>query len=200
MEERDGVLGNMVRAIGLIESCPDFTNLIPEVRVNLVYALPWAQGIDEVAGVEGRISALRGWPRACGVPAFGASSHMARLVLEVRHYDKAVNAGINFRCDDEVISVAQDYAAAKHLGFGYIDRTQEPPAVAQQEGASMAWKIRQLKERYGTIPTLFYEGPGWGKEPIFVALGSSAVEATQHALEIARLLTTGDASLRPSVG
>lgn len=187
MDEQDIVLGNIARAIGLIESSSEFALLVPEVRVNLVYALRGAQGPQEVAGVEGRISVVGGLPRACGKPAFGVSSHMARLILEVRRYDNAVNAGINFRCDDELIRTVKDYCSARHLNFGYIDRSAEPPAVAEQEGGSMPWKIKELWDRFGVIPTLFYEGPGWGKEPLFVAVGSCALEVASYALDIARL-------------
>lgn len=36
------------------------------------------------------------------------------------------------------------------------------------------------------MPRIFYEGEGWGKEPLFVALGSDAVEVTTNAIAIAR--------------
>jgi predicted fused transcriptional regulator/phosphomethylpyrimidine kinase len=39
---------------------------------------------------------------------------------------------------------------------------------------------------YGGVPRLFYEGSGWGKEPLFFALGNDAVEVTSIAIEIAR--------------
>ena len=50
----------------------------------------------------------------------------------------------------------------------------------------MPWKIKQLETNYGGIPKLFYEGEGWGKEPLFVAIGSDAVEVAGIAIEIAR--------------
>jgi predicted fused transcriptional regulator/phosphomethylpyrimidine kinase len=36
------------------------------------------------------------------------------------------------------------------------------------------------------VPRLFYEGEGWGKEPLFVALGKNAIEVVDIAIEIAR--------------
>ena len=83
-QEKDMVLGNLVRAANLLRDVPAFTRLIPEVRVNLAYALPGAAVPADVAAIEGRITAVRGLPYVSGLPEFGASDHMARLILEVR--------------------------------------------------------------------------------------------------------------------
>jgi len=185
-KEIEMVLGNLVSAVGMLEGSGEFTQLIPEVRVNLVYALPEAKTPQEVAAVEGRITALRGLPHASGMPRLGASDHMARLIIEIRKYDPLVNAGINFKCDKLAIEVVKQYCSEKDLLFGWIDRTKEPPEVAQKDGASMPWKIKQLVKSSGGVPRLFYEGEGWGKEPLFVALGKDAVEVSRIAIEIAR--------------
>ncbi len=185
-EEAEIVLGNLVSAIDMLQGCSEFTALIPEVRVNLVYALPGAKTPQEVAAVEGRITAVRGLPHAPGMPAWGASDHLARRVLEVRKYDPAVNAAINFKYDKPVIEVVQEYCSEQGLLFGWLDRTKEPNEVAEHDRASMPWKVGQLVKKYGAMPRLFYEGEGWGKEPLFLALGRDAVEVASIAIEIAR--------------
>ena len=50
----------------------------------------------------------------------------------------------------------------------------------------MPWKVKQLFIKYGAMPRLFYEGAGWGKEPLFLALGLDAIEVAATAIEIAR--------------
>jgi len=185
-EKAEKILGNLVHAVDMLQNCAEFSLLMPEVRVNLVYALPKARTADEVAAVDGRITVVQGLPHASGLPRWGASDHMARLIIEVRKYDPAVNAGINFKCDATVIEVAQNYCAEKGLSFGWIDRTREPAEVAEKDRSSMPWKIKQLVASSGGVPRLFYEGEGWGKEPLFVALGSDAVEVVEIASEIAR--------------
>ena len=50
----------------------------------------------------------------------------------------------------------------------------------------MPWKVKQLVTKYGAVPRLFYETAGWGKEPLFLALGKDAVEVASMAIEIAR--------------
>ena len=60
--------GKMAVALDLIEGCAEFTALIPEVRTNLVYALPKAKTRDDVLAVDGRITVVRGLPHAAGKP------------------------------------------------------------------------------------------------------------------------------------
>jgi len=184
--EMEMVLGNLVSAVNMLQSCPEFASLIPEVRVNLAYALPQAKTPEEVAAVEGRITAVRGFPYASGTPTFGASDHLARRILEVRKYDSTVNAAINFKYDKVMIEVAKGYCSEQGLLFGWIGRTREPAEVTEHDRSSMPWKVKQLVESSGGVPKLFYEGEGWGKEPLFLALGNDAVEVAGIAIEIAR--------------
>ncbi len=184
--DREAALGNLVTAIEMLEKCPEFAYLVPEVRVNLAYALAGARTRNDVAAVEGRITAVRGLPRASGPPAFGASDHMARLIVEVRKYDPGINAGINFKCDGTIIETVRQYCSERGLLFGWIDRSQEPAEVIARDGASMPWKIGELVRRSGGVPRLFYEGEGWGKEPLFVAVGADAVEVTSIAIDISK--------------
>ncbi|MFC1939617.1 thiamine-phosphate synthase family protein [Chloroflexota bacterium] len=180
------VLGNLVSAVAMLQNCPEFAALVPEVRVNLAYALPGAKSSDEVAAVDGRITVVKGLPYASGMPGWGASDHMARLIIEVRKYDPTINAGINFKCDAAIIDVVRRYCSEQRIVTGWIDRTGEPAEVAEKDRASMPWKIKQLVTSSGGVPRLFYEGEGWGKEPLFVALGSDAIEVASIAMEIAR--------------
>ncbi len=180
------VMGNLCVAVERLQRCKDFSLLMPEVRVNVVHALPGAQGPSQVAAIDGRITVVNGYPLASGMPKWGGSDHMARLVIEARKHNPGVNAGINFKCDDGIIKVVKKYAREKKLVFGWIDRTCEPDEVSKADGMSMPWKIKQLVRIGGRMPDIFYEGDGWGKEPLFVALGIDAVSVVKTAMDIAR--------------
>lgn len=104
------VLGNVTQAVANLSACKDFAYLMPEVRVNVVHALPGAKNGKQVAAIEGRITVINGYPHASGLPKWGASDHMARLVIEARKYNKDINAGINFKCDKQIIKVVKQYA------------------------------------------------------------------------------------------
>ncbi len=186
LDEMDRVLGNLVRAVKILEACPEFVDLIPEVRVNVVYALPNAKDIRDVAGIDGRITKVDGRPRACGYPAFGASSHMARIVLEVMKFDEKIRSGINFAWSEELASWLKTWAKENNISFGLVDRSKEPEDISRAEGASIPWKIKFLLDSYGFIPRIFYETAVMGKEPLFVLLGEDAVSVATLITRIAK--------------
>ncbi|MEM4781181.1 MAG: bifunctional hydroxymethylpyrimidine kinase/phosphomethylpyrimidine kinase [Halalkalicoccus sp.] len=79
--------------------------LVPEVAMNVVGATPYAEGVGEIAAVEGRITrTLSGISPNRGV-RFGASSHVARFLLDARESDPDLRFAVNCRLDDEVESV-----------------------------------------------------------------------------------------------
>ncbi|MCX8127009.1 MAG: hypothetical protein N3E40_07755, partial [Dehalococcoidia bacterium] len=52
------ILGNLTAAVAMLEKSRDFSAMVPEVRVNLVYALPGARTPEQVAAVDGRITVV----------------------------------------------------------------------------------------------------------------------------------------------
>ena len=185
--QQDEILGNLTAAVGMLESCQEFAALVPEVRVNLAYALLNAKTSEEVAAIDGRITVVRGFPLACGLPTWGASDHLARRIIEIRKYASDFNAVINFKYNQQILVTARRYAQTKGLLFGSVEREKEPDEYSARDGESMPWKVRQLQDKYGEIPQLFYEDAGWGKEPLFLALGKNAVEVASIACDIAEL-------------
>ncbi len=179
------VLGNLLLAVNRLQKCKEFSLLMPEVRVNVAYAIRGAKTGKDVAAIDGRMTVVNGYPHASGMPRWGASDHMARLILEARKYNPSINSGINFKCDKEVIGIVKRYAREKKLPYGWIDRTKEPQEASDIDGMSIPWKVKYLVDQGGQVPVLFYEGDGWGKEPLFFALGEDATSVVRIAMEIA---------------
>lgn len=183
--EAEMVLGNMVTALNMLQDCAAFSDLIPEVRTNLAYALTDARTSQEVAAIPGRITVVRGYPYAGAAPDWGASDHLARRIIETRKYDKKINSIINFKYEEKIVCIVQDYCQMNGLLFGWLDRNEEPKELLNSDQNSMPWKVKQLFDKYGAMPRVYYEGPGWGKEPLFLASGADAIEVTNIAIEIA---------------
>ncbi|MEM4206904.1 MAG: thiamine-phosphate synthase family protein, partial [Nitrososphaerota archaeon] len=118
MDEQTQILGALVKAIQILEQCREFTLLIPEVRVNIVYALSTANTPCDIAGVDGRITVVNGYPKAAGLPKFGASDHMARAILEIRKHRPEIRAGINFKYNEQLKKIILDYAKLNKLSIG----------------------------------------------------------------------------------
>lgn len=185
-ETKAQVLGRLLQALHKLERSSSFAKLVPEVRVNLVYALPNAETPKDVAGIEGRITVVNDQPKASGSPQFGASDHMARAILQIQQYRPEIRSGINFRFNERIADIVKQYAEEKDLAFGYIDRRKEPEEVQTEEGKSMPWKMQYLTQQYGEIPTIFYESAGWGKEPLFVIIGEEPRTIVNHTISISQ--------------
>jgi len=169
----------------LLEKSRSFAFLIPEVRTNLVYALPRAKSKQEVAGIDGRITSVNGFPKASGFPKFGASSHMARFILEIMKADPEMRAGINFIYNQEFGKWLQVYCTKNNLLLAPIDRSKEPDRRKQREGDSMVWKVREaIHSAGGNVPDIAYETGAIGKEPVSVMIGKSAVDVAIHVIKL----------------
>ncbi len=174
-------------ALKKLESCEAFASLVPEVRSNLVYVKKDAASPADVLAVDGRITVVAGLPRAAGDPVLGSSSHMARLVLELRKTDPAVRAGIAFANDPGFSQWLEGYCGQKGWVFSVMDRTDEPADVAATEGASMPWKVaKAIEAAGGRLPKVFYENAAPGKEPVSVLVGPDPIAVVDDVCDIAR--------------
>lgn len=179
--------GRMMIALEILESCPEFSWLIPEVRSNMVYARPDAETPADVMAIDGRITFVGGRPHAAGRPAFGASSHMARFLLELRRTDNSVRAGIDFANNDEFAAWLKAYCEKRNWTFSMIDRSREPVEVQQAECGSMPWKVGEaVRAAGGRVPKICYENGAIGKEPVSVITGSDPITVAEELTAIAR--------------
>jgi predicted fused transcriptional regulator/phosphomethylpyrimidine kinase len=187
MDEEIEMYGRMAVALNILEGCQEFADLIPEVRTNLVYARPGAKTRYEVLGIDGRITVVNGLPHAAGKPRFGASSHMARLIVEIGKADPSVRAGIDFANDPGLAKWLEDYCQTKGWTFSVIDRRKEPEEIKEAEGASMPWKVLEaIRAADGLVPRIFYETGAVGKEPVSVLVGRDPIEVAEEISKIAR--------------
>lgn len=181
------LFGNILEAIEYIENCKEFTSIIPEVRTNLVYAASNAKAPADVVGIDGRITILNNMPYAVGRPKYGASNHMARLILELMKIDPSIRSGINFVSNPTLNQWIKNYCKEKKWKYSVIDRSKEPKKVAKDEGASMPWKIKEaVKIAHGQIPKIFNEIGAVGKEDLFVLVGNNPLEVATETCDIAR--------------
>ena len=171
------------KALVIIQNSDDMAELIPEVRSNLVMARKDASSIDDVVGVPGRITTVKGRPRAFMKPEFGASSHMARLILEVMKHDPKRRSAINLRYNQDIIEICEKLG----LKVSFYNRMEEPEDMRSQEGHTVSWGVEQAIKRLGEVPDIIYHTGDWGKEPIIALIGIDAVEVAKMAVCIAQL-------------
>lgn len=174
---------NIEMAIEILEKSPEFADLVPEVRSNIVMAKEGAKDIEDVAGIPGRISTVKGWVKSFIKPEFGVSSHMARLVLSMMKHDPQRRSALNIRYDDEIIDICQKLG----LKVSSYNRQNEPEDVVKFEGGTIPWGVEEAIKKLGDLPDVVYHTGSWGKEPMICLTGPDAVEVARTAVCISKL-------------
>ncbi|MDW8114171.1 MAG: thiamine-phosphate synthase family protein [candidate division WOR-3 bacterium] len=182
------VIKELEKAVKELIKEKKFVFLIPEVRTNFVYGKENMKDIKDIAGVDGRITIVNNKPHPAGKVKFGASDHLARLLLNVRRYTKKYLSAINFKFDKKILKIVKEVAKKKKIKIGVIDRKREPKRYQSEDKKSMPWKVAYLYKKYQEIPQIFYETAGLGKEPLFVILGERPKEIVSIIKELLKYL------------
>ncbi len=181
------MFGRITIALEEIEACREFVALIPEVRTNMVFAQPHAKTPDEVMAIDGRITIINSMPQASGRFRFGASSHMARLIIELMKTDPSVRAGIDFANPAGFSDWLTDYCTQHGWVSAMIDRRTEPAQIMIAEGSSMQWKAAEaVRTSGGRVPNIICDAGGMGKEPVCIIVGKEPIGIARDVCGIAR--------------
>jgi len=174
------VLESIQQAVGIIEANTKFANLIPESQSNIAMAVPDAKTIEDVAAIPGRIVKIGDGVHASARAAFGASSHVARMVLVAMKYDAVMRSAMNVKYDEGIIKIAK-----QKFSVSSYDRSKEPKKVKAKEGRSTSWGAEEAIKKAGKVPDIIYHEGDWGKEPMIVVLGRDAEEVARKATFLA---------------
>ena len=148
-----------------------FSLLIPEVRMNISAALPFAKSKDEIAGIEGRITVINGYPYASGEIKFGVSDHTARLILEAKKFDNSINIVLNLKYNPEWVKLIE---SRTDLKLKEIIREDQPEDTILKEESTMQWLIKKSIEEMGSIPDIIWDRGTIGKEPMLRLFGRNS--------------------------
>ena len=122
-DEKQRVIQNIKDALLVLESSPSVVKVMPEVRMNVAMALKGASHPMEVAAVPGRIVPVHRKVRAVSDPEFGASHHLASILINTGN-----TAAINIKYTAEI------HASFEALGFSLSHSLNECADVLIDEG------------------------------------------------------------------
>jgi len=177
-DARRGVLSEMRCAVSVLESTPEFYDMVPQVFSNIVMGIADARGIADVAGIPGRLAKIRGKVRSMMGPEFGASGHLAKLLLVVMTKNPKWRALINIRYDRGVM----DSIRKLNLKSAVLRREGEGQGGEDQ---LLRFADRALGKDKG-IQVIIDEG-GFGIEPNTYIIGESASKVADRAVRISRM-------------
>ena len=159
-------------------------NIIPEVQSNLGYALPHANKAEDIAAIPGRIIRIGEETGTFGDIAFGASSHIASIILSAMKYNMDYRCAMNIRFSKDIINICMS------LGFDVdnFDRSDEPDDTKFKEGYSLKWGTDSVLSKRNSIPDIIFDRGDLGKEPMIRVLGKNPAEVVDKVISISKRL------------
>ena len=180
-DERIKVVNQIKEIFNFISRNRKYSMLIPEVRMNISGSLPNAVSKEDIAGIEGRITIVAGYPKASGEIKFGVSDHTARLILGAKKLDKSINFVLNIKYKSEWIKSLQEKT---NLKLQEIIREDQPKEIMVKEESTMQWLIKKSIKETGRIPDIIWDKGAIGKEPMIRLFGKNAEDIVNKLQKI----------------
>ncbi|UCC21097.1 MAG: hypothetical protein JSV62_07425 [Promethearchaeota archaeon] len=184
-KEKQNLINQIREIYELISKDKDYSKLIPEVRMNISGSLSNAKNKSEVAGIEGRITIINGFPKASGEIKFGVSDHTARLILTAKEFDNSINFVINLKYIPELIEKIKQNS---NLELKEINREGQPENVKEKEYSTMQWLINESVKKMGKIPDIIWDKGAIGKEPMMRLFGKNSNDIIRKLEQIINLI------------
>ena len=172
MSVHDPILVILEAAVRRLTEIDRIGDYIPQVGSNLVYAKAGSSTIEDAAALTGRIIVTIRRPIACGEVGYGASSHLASVVIEAQRLDGEIRAGLNIRADD----VTQQL---KKVGLTVVTI----PSRIEGEGCPVTHYIR----RTGELVDAYVHPGDFGVEPTTTIIARHPDRLVEIMAEIVEL-------------
>lgn len=167
--ERDA-LASVRKGARVLAAGSDVASFVPNVGSNVGTVLPGGTDVSDVAAIPGRIYAIGGRVEVPANPEFGASRHVATLLLAATAIDPARRGAVNIATDDRLLDAARS-RDIEPLEFDadYEDRHDRLEA--------------RFREREAVPDVVFHRG-AFGIEPITYVLGENGTEAAKLTVSL----------------
>jgi predicted fused transcriptional regulator/phosphomethylpyrimidine kinase len=177
--EKNEVLLKLKEAADIFVSNPKSYLLIPEIRTNLGYALPNAKDVNDVAAIPGRITSAFNRAFYCLPPQFGASDHIARVIITAMKHDLNMRSAIDLRYYESIV-----YSLPKHE-ICMFDRRLENEESRKKERHTMNFMVDYCFEQWnGESHNYIVDEGDVGKEKTIFVLGKDPVEVVEKSLSL----------------
>jgi hydroxymethylpyrimidine kinase/phosphomethylpyrimidine kinase len=172
------VIDELANAVDQLTRTKNFEKLIPESQSNIVYAIPNANNINEVAGVNGRIvkAGDRSVPTS-GIK-FGASRHVASSILEYMKTNQLVRSALNIKNEKRILDKCNKLFRVTHY-----ERKLEPKTIKNREGRSISWGVSTALSKNPDADIIYHTGD-IGKEPMIIIFGQNPQEVVDKVKSI----------------
>ena len=167
----DPIINKLLNILKRIEESKVIVKLIPEVGMNMVYAREKCRGVDDIAGLSGRIVKSMGKPLVCGKVVYGGSKHLGLLLFHLNTLNRNIRACVNIRANSNIIK------ALKNMGINVVE-------VGISE-SKMGCPIIDFIIEKKIIAKAYYHPGARGIEPSIVILGKDPLELFNILVRVA---------------
>ena len=174
------VLCDMQKALDLIRDESGIFEIIPEQGSNLGMAIPGATFSGDIAALDGKLVKVGKEVRQSGCIRFGASSHLAHIILAAMSFDGKARAVMNLRLEALPDCIVEGLMTIK------IDRNLKPSGKTSNN-----LRIGTFKDTASVLPDVIFDKDRMGKDHMYGLLGYSATQLAHKAVRFARLLRDG---------
>jgi hydroxymethylpyrimidine kinase / phosphomethylpyrimidine kinase / thiamine-phosphate diphosphorylase len=182
---RYDILLQLAQAIAQLQA-GGIASLIPEVGSNLGLALPRASMPQEVAAWEGRIVRAGEDIHPVGSPRFGASRHVATIILTSMRSDPSSRSAMNIRSGADVLRACR----AANFRIAQLVHQNAPSDAESHESRTLAWGVERAIQGMETVPDIIYDLGDMGREAMVRVLGRDAVDVAGKVLLIRQHLSS----------
>jgi hydroxymethylpyrimidine/phosphomethylpyrimidine kinase len=177
----NALLAELQDAVDRLESIDGLGAIIPESQSNIVFARAYAESINNIAGVRGRIVKLNGGVKAASIVDFGASKHVASALLAMMLlHDRTIRSAMNIKYNEKLVAICEELG----LKVSSYDRKSEPQEIKTREGSSVLWGIKQAIAKINATPDVVYHKGDWGKEPMILVFGKQPADVVRKIVAI----------------
>jgi predicted fused transcriptional regulator/phosphomethylpyrimidine kinase/predicted transcriptional regulator len=169
-------IAEVSQAVGVLERSVSFPAVMPEVSVNLAFAPGPAEGPEDVVAIPGRIVRVRNRARTMAKPEFGASRHLARVLLISQKKQAGVRACINLRYDSKM-QRAMRHLRLKTVKIGGYSASPNRDSTLDSLASGLA-------DSKGDFDAIIDTG-GAGVEPSLYLFSKGPRQAAELALKLA---------------
>jgi predicted fused transcriptional regulator/phosphomethylpyrimidine kinase/predicted transcriptional regulator len=171
---RNEMLEDLNTAVEFLKS-RSIKDLIPALKVNIAYGIQGAKSEQEVASFPGRLPDKNGRILEPMPPEFGASKHLASVLLSAMKSDRNIRAVISLAFNERIKASFE----GSDLILQVMDRSDAD--------------ILELLERKGSGDSGFTVDPGdFGIEPCLYIFGSSPLDVVSVAVDIQKRIGDTD--------
>lgn len=174
-ESKGGVLREVDTVGRWLVGRPELAQLLPRINSNVVFALPYADGLEEVAGFTGGVLAnTKGDVVVVGYPEYGVSVQTGATLLSVRRLSPSMGCCMTLASN---ATIKKAFGAAG-IEVVWIDRDRKPEYIKMEDGHYEEWGAFECLKGCDDPTTVRAIGDpgGFGCEPLIRIVAENSAE------------------------